>query len=431
MTANRPSKLNLFAYQVGFGDCFLLQFIYENEKRHMLIDFGTMAAPEGTPGSLLKAVAEDIKKQCGGKLDVVVATHRHADHISGFATKENGSGPGDIIRSLNPRIVLQPWTEDLSLETTARGPRRRSQLNSQERSVRTLNEMNSLAEEVTKLAVNKNRKFSKGLAARLEFLGRDNTKNLSAVENLAEMGKRGKGKYVHAGVKDPLEQVLPGVTTHVLGPPTVDQWPAIQKQRSSDDDEFWHFHTRRVATSNTLAEQNDGPFTNHFIRAKRGKLPYEARWVSDRIDDAREDQLLGIVTMLDRAMNNTSLILLFEVGDKRLLFPGDAQLENWSYALSKPEIVDLLSTVDLYKVGHHGSLNATPKSLWKEFKKRGAATQKERMTSVLSTLSGHHGSVHRNSEVPRRTLVEELKEKTHFHSTEGVHELYKLIEIDL
>ena len=36
---------------------------------------------------------------------------------------------------------------------------------------------------------------------------------------------------------------------------------------------------------------------------------------------------------LDDQMNNTSLILLFEVFGKKLLFPGDAQIENWSYAL--------------------------------------------------------------------------------------------------
>jgi hypothetical protein len=34
-------------------------------------------------------------------------------------------------------------------------------------------------------------------------------------------------------------------------------------------------------------------------------------------------------------MNDTSVILLFEIGTKRLLFRGDAQLETWSYALRK------------------------------------------------------------------------------------------------
>ena len=37
--------------------------------------------------------------------------HRHKDHISGFATS-NGKGPGDIIASCEPGVVIQPWTED-------------------------------------------------------------------------------------------------------------------------------------------------------------------------------------------------------------------------------------------------------------------------------------------------------------------------------
>ena len=74
-------------------------------------------------------------------------------------------------------------------------------------------------------------------------------------------------------------------------------------------------------------------------------------------------------------MNNTSLILLFEVNGKKLLFPGDAQLENWSYALTEAQdtkkVRAMLADVDFYKVGHHGSLNATPrKLLWEAFKKR-------------------------------------------------------------
>ena len=74
--------------------------------------------------------------------------------------------------------------------------------------------------------------------------------------------------------------------------------------------------------------------------------------------------MLQIVRMLDKAMNNTSVILLFRVGKESQLFPGDAQLENWQYALSREPDRKLLSGVNVYKVGHHGSLNATPKSLW-------------------------------------------------------------------
>lgn len=50
------------------------------------------------------------------------------------------------------------------------------------------------------------------------------------------------------------------------------------------------------------------------------------------------------------------------------LFGGDAQIENWSYLLDQaekdPSQRKKLEKVDLYKVGHHGSRNATPKSLF-------------------------------------------------------------------
>jgi len=49
------------------------------------------------------------------------------------------------------------------------------------------------------------------------------------------------------------------------------------------------------------------------------------------------------LTALDHAMNNTSVILLIQAGDRRLLFCGDAQIENWEYALT----VALSSTTDL------------------------------------------------------------------------------------
>jgi hypothetical protein len=114
---------------------------------------------------------------------------------------------------------------------------------------------------------------------------------------------------------------------------------------------------------------------------------------------------MRIVETLEDAMNNTSVILLFEVGSRRLLFPGDAQIENWSYVLKSEKAGKLgneLPEVDLYKVGHHGSRNATPRLLVKMWEE-----QKEKLTSVVSTLPGVHGKSEATA-VPRVTLMTAL-----------------------
>jgi hypothetical protein len=62
----------------------------------------------------------------------------------------------------------------------------------------------------------------------------------------------------------------------------------------------------------------------------------------------------------------------------------------------------------VYKVGHHGSLNATPKTLWKGFANKGGARKAGRLVSVLSTKGGVHGETEKTA-VPRSTLVTALK----------------------
>jgi hypothetical protein len=143
------------------------------------------------------------------------------------------------------------------------------------------------------------------------------------------------------------------------------------------------------------------------------------------MDAARGDQLLELVRILDEAMNNTSVILLFESGGKRFLFPGDAQIENWSYALSAARtdrpLRAKLESVDFYKVGHHGSLNATPRSLWGLFKHRSAKPDApDRLHTVVSTMSGKHGSSDRGTEVPRASLVDALEAESAYFSTQNL-----------
>lgn len=451
MATRRPERISLRVYPVGFGDCFLLGFHYAGgDDRFVLVDFGSMELTKkdgkrripqsGAFLEYMKLVADDIAVRCGrkedgtgGQLHAVIATHRHADHINGFATKKKPDAPdasGDVIRSLNPRFVVQPWTEDPALEREALGPAETAAAGGPPAFAASLRAMQNAAAGIAAEAVRLDTRRMASLAPQVEmsnvavvpqtgrrltsigataFLGEDNISNRSAVENLIAMGQAGTPRYLYAGARAGID--LPGVTTHVLGPPTLKQTDTIRKQRDKDDVEFWML---LGATGTRFTAGSDAPFPG-----RGNPVPDHARWLRDHVRAVRAETLQSIVRILDDQMNNTSLVLLFEVGGTRLLFPGDAQIENWQYALSKEKNRALLAKTTLYKVGHHGSRNATPKAaLWAQFKNRTSnADAKRRMWSVMSTLADKHGTTE-ETRVPRGTLVTALDKDTHFRTTQ-------------
>lgn len=406
-----PTSARIRMYKMGFGDCFLVSFMYPGPRKvHMLIDFGTTKTPGGSASHMVN-VANDIRKETEGHLHIVVATHRHKDHISGFATTTQGDGPGDIIRSLHPDVVLMPWTEDPDAEEDAAKP---TKTRSGHALRRQLDHMHIVAAGALRFSANAG--LPDALRRRLAFLGEDNIKNVSAVRNLQSMGK--ECRYLYFGADPELGKLLPGVSVRVLGPPTLEQSEAIRSQRVTDHSQFWML-TAAAVSSNVVCT-NKPLFSRRYVRQDDG-ISEDVRWLTDRLARTEAEQMLGIVTVLDNAMNNTSLILLLDVGGRKLLFPGDAQIENWEYALSHPKIVAELKDVAVYKVGHHGSRNATPLDLWNRFAKRSADPGRpDRLKTLLSTEAGKHGREETHTEVPRETLVEALKEDSDFHTTEAV-----------
>ncbi|MGH9947983.1 MAG: hypothetical protein ACRD6X_12385 [Pyrinomonadaceae bacterium] len=457
----KPTKIELVTYDVYFGDCFLLLFHYaDNSQRSVLIDFGSTGkgkpehghdAVDGSDdadeqnadstGARLLRVAKDIKDRTSGKLNVVVATHRHKDHVYGFGLKEAGK----IILDCNPDTVIQPWTEnpddnrDLNKKVALMGPRQFRD-NDRKHFAEILDDMQNVAGaiEAEAKSLSDKSQFSKTidrtLRDRIVFAADDNKKikNMAAIKNLQKMNDP---HYVHFGYSNvKWETILPGVKVHILGPPRLEDYPKITTATNTSD-EFWSLMAMNKLFWGALAATNnmnaDGTPDQQPIFGKDKIItnkdrPANLRWFIRRLRSIRAEQLLGLVRFVDRALNNTSVILLFEVGDQRLLFPGDAQIENWQFLLDAAnkdaKLKKLLENITVYKVGHHGSRNATPKSLWNDFKNRTAVTtKKSRLKTIISTMKGKHGESE-DTIVPLPKMVDAMKKETNYFSTEEIEE---------
>jgi len=133
------------------------------------------------------------------------------------------------------------------------------------------------------------------------------------------------------------------------------------------------------------------------------------------LQNMQPDVLAAAADKLDGTLNNQSLVVLFTCKGKKLLFVGDAQWGNWAYWLYGKSVTgkdpgitarakEILGSIDFYKVGHHGSTNATPIPA--------VGALNEHAAAMCSTATGAYGSPSKKTEVPRTALMDALETKT-------------------
>jgi len=372
--------LRVRMYRVGFGDFFLLTVRNGKDEKHILIDCGVHAVDLGSIGDAVEQMSAD----CGKHLSLVIMTHRHADHISGFAKCS------DAFRQITVDRVWMPWFEDpgdknginiqtkltalasqLSLQLAVRGPR---------------DPFVAMAQNITG-----------GMAA---SGGSSNQTALDVLQN--GFANKPAHDYYKAGDPPNLPQALidAGLSAQILGPPgdvkliaqmtnTADQYLADAMQ---EDDE-----PAKTFSNAFQAESYPAHAFKFFADTK----------VKALIDSVRPDVLAARALAADKTLNNQSLVILFSFGGRNLLFAGDAQWGNWENflyggAFGTPghtemtkQATDILKNIDFYKVGHHGSRNATPKDAVAAMLRPGCAC-------MCST------QIKAYNEVPREPLMQAL-----------------------
>src|SRR5687767_12963558 len=90
------------------GDCFLVTFVQGNQTSRVLIDCGSFRNGGPSTKRLTKVVASIATETGGAPLDLVVATHQHNDHASGFVQCH------DAFKAIGISQVWLSWLDDPS-----------------------------------------------------------------------------------------------------------------------------------------------------------------------------------------------------------------------------------------------------------------------------------------------------------------------------
>jgi beta-lactamase superfamily II metal-dependent hydrolase len=340
-------------YRQGLGDCFLLTVTDHDADHHVLIDFGVLL---GTPDAtaVMRSVATNIAEVTGGRLDAVVATHEHWDHISGFRQAQ------DILDGLQIDMAWLAWTERpndrLADELRTRRDTAMRQIAAAAQACAAVDARRS--DRLTGLLG-----FYGDIAARGSSTTRGST-TASALQWLKE--KAATTCYLEPGGR--FEAF--GLGVHVLGP------PRDEKMIKKSDPSRTHPEVYTLDTGSDLLASGppfdrffglDAEFIREYPMVTAGYLAPADRW--RRIDADWAGAAESLALRLDSDTNNTSLVLALELGGGGpvLLFTGDAQVGSWlsweklewSTAVGPVHSADLLARTVLYKVGHHGSHNAT------------------------------------------------------------------------
>jgi beta-lactamase superfamily II metal-dependent hydrolase len=360
--ATTKTTVSVRMYNVGFGDAFVVTVRRTRQLWRMIVDCGVHAHGRARPlEQSVQAIIDDLRPSDPTRsphVNVVVATHHHADHIAGFAL--------DAWQDVAVDEVWVPFVED-SQDDDAKALR--------EAQTDAANHLLALLEQRT-LGLDPGAWPATLTAA--HWFAINSSGNAQATDRL--LGRNGRGfattptiRYLPA--KEPAAKIIPttikDVSVRVLGPPRDPEFlkhmnPPAQASwltLGKDDDPIAHRDEPLFAAAYTMSA---GDCTRDFpqLAAAHHSLKH-----LDEIDDAG---LLAAAAILERSVNNTSVFFVLDVAGLPLVFPGDAQQGAWDHVLADPDGKSLIANAAFYKISHHGSGNGTPRDYVESILKDGA-----------------------------------------------------------
>lgn len=329
------NDLLIRAYRVGCGDCIYVRIPQGKDGFHILIDCGKKGGTE-----LLEKAIKDLETMmlpdgdAPGKkrLDLIVATHRHEDHIKGF---DKEWFKNIQVKNIWLSAVMDP-------EHPQNAPK--------------AHKLHTLASAQMRRLADSGRALSPQVEILASAYGVSNDAADDLLMKTLPDANGIEPKYVHAGMtSEQLGLGLEGATIRVLAP----------------EQDIDHFYLGEE-TDNSLkglqavssaarprAERSGGPAPKNISAGDFRLL--QSGMLSNGLAFAAKDTTI---------QNNMSVVLLIEWKKRRLLFVGDAEWErefkegkdngSWNVMWEKHRETHLKDPVDFLKIGHHGSVNATP-----------------------------------------------------------------------
>lgn len=370
-----PTTADIRMYRLNeLGDCFLTTFTNGESTSRLLIDCGSFRNTTASISRIKEIVASIATETGDAPLDVVVGTHQHNDHLSGFVHCEAE------FKEIGIDQVWLSWLDDPSDPMARSLGQQHNNLVSQLAAARDQLARSSIRTHGLRPyeVLNDILGFYGAAAVRaVPVVPAQGVKILKAIGKNAPL-------YLNPGQTLEMPGLPPGtVRVHVLGPPRGDLLKRTDPRAGESYDSS-------LAAANVQAtkfldaigvrsglvsrEEQQYPFSEqtkkHADHPSAALRTLMRRYRADswrKVDNDWLNPAGSLALYLDSLTNNSSLALAIELVEsgKVLLFAADAQIGNWlsweTITWQDPSVnaEALLARTVFYKVGHHASHNAT------------------------------------------------------------------------
>ncbi len=385
-------KLSIRVYNVGLGDCIYIYVPHpdpakagKNHACHILIDCGTASPGKDITKNALSNLKGLLPVDAAGKslLNLLIISHAHDDHYSGF----------------DPLGGKNPWYADFAVDRLWMS-KLMDPNNPYAQKAREIGQVASL--EVARLMALGASGSSMGLQVNPALMAtvkalndkEDARKKICAA--LVGQVAAGQAEYLDVEANPPSLSLFPGypgaARFQVLSPVKEIDQAYLGKNLIQAFALYNSIHQGVGSTSGPLAAARPSERATDLYQvivegADAGqKLSLEDLTISNSDFNQLYNRMVGNALAFAMSAgdlyNITGLALLLEWKGKRLLFPGDIEYTPpqskskdrgaWNVIWDRHLAGKKLQYVDFFKVGHHGSDNATP---WSELEKNKGINQ--------------------------------------------------------